>query len=417
MTIMGRLLEKRAIDASQFNRAAFLDEPTHAGVPVDQDSSLKYVAVYACVRLIAESIAMLPVDFRRLAPDGERVPVRDPDWYRAPNRETTWFEFIERVLASLLLDGNAFIGIADADGFGIPSELWVLPPRNIEVKRDRDATDVYFLYKGTERLRPFDGLGANPSRTGDVLHIKAFSAPGQLRGLSPIEAARQTIGLGIVAEKHGARFFGSGQQLSGVIQTAPGVKVTQNFLDNLSKGWMARHGGPDKSHLPGVIAGGEWKPLSISNEQAQFLETRKWQANEVAMLYRVPPHRINLVDRSTSWGTGLEEENQQFINISLMPWMVRLESAFNQFTPRQQIVKWNPAGLLRGDLKSRYEAYAIGKQWGFISTNEINELEDKPRVEGGDELWKPANMMPNSEDNSPPQEPRQEQVIDLHRRK
>lgn len=377
--------EGRTHDASDFNRAIFGVETSHSGVSVTQDSALKLIPVYACVRLISESVASLPAGVYRNQ-DENRVKVNDPPWLRTPNPEQTWFELVERCLTSLNLAGNAYLAITARDRLGYPAEVWTLHPDDVEPKRRENTGKLYYQFRGTEELTRFDA--ANP--LGTVLHIKAFNNGGD-KGLSPIDAAKQAIGLGLVAEQHGSRFFGHGANPSGVIEVDR--NLTPELAGSLKKNWIKQHGGPGNSNLPGVLSGGAtWKPISIPNDSAQFLETRKFQVGEIARLFRVPPHMIADLDKTSSWGTGIEQQGIGFVVHTLTPWLARLENAFDQLTPRGQYLKFNVNGLLRGDIKSRYEAYSIGIQNGFMNRNEVRALEEMNKAEGLDEYLSPLNM-------------------------
>jgi len=365
-----------------------LDE-IHAGVPVSRETAARLVAVYACVRLRAETISGLPAGvFRRRGDERERVEP-GPEWLRQPNNETTWFEFIERVNTSLDFDGNAFVLIAGRDRLGFARELWTLHPDEIQIRREKEG--LVYVWGGSERLSRFDGV-FNP--LGDVLHIKNVSW-GSDRAPSPIGVARQAIGLGIAIEKFGARFFGGGQQLSGVIELpATSPELAQEFAEQIREYWQSTYGGSDRSHLPGILTGGaKWTPISINPEEAQFLETRKFQVAEIARLYGIPPHMIGDVERSTSWGSGIEQQSIGFVQFAIGPRLSRLEAAFDQLTPRGQFIKWNVNGLLRGDARSRAEFYAKGIQWGYLLRSDARRFEDLPQVEGLDRPLIPANMI------------------------
>ena len=226
---------------------------------------------------------------------------RPPPWLTMPNPETSWFELVERCLGALNLNGNAFVLITARDSQGFPTELWTLDESDVVVKRS--GGNIVFKVGGREPpLTHF--TPSNPA--GDVLHIKAFSNGG-LRGLSTIEQGRQAIGLGLVTEKQGAKFFGTGQQMSGAIQLPPAAPgVTQASVDAMRESWLKRHGGSDNAYLPGILTGGAtWTPTSVSNEDAQYLETRKFQVVDIARLFRVPPVLIGSMEVQSSWGTGV----------------------------------------------------------------------------------------------------------------
>jgi HK97 family phage portal protein len=389
--------ESRAIDKmALWGQGGDFDDGVHAGVSVTQASALQLVAVYACVRLLADTIAALPADlFRKRA--GVREPIEPgPRWLRQPNPETTWFEFIHRVENCLELDGNAFILITSRDALGDATEMWTLHPRQVEVRRQ--AGRVVFVWNGDQVLSRFGP--DNPQ--GDVLHIKAF-ADGGLRGLSPIGVAKQAIGLGLVTEKFGSTFFGQGQQLSGVIQIPEGSKPSSDDIDRLREDWKKHHSGSSRAHLPGILtAGATWQRIAVNAEEAQFLETRKFQVAEIARLYGVPPHMIGDVEKSTSWGTGIEQQSIGFVQYSLMARLVRLESAFDQLTPRGQFIKWNVNGLLRGDMAARAAFYASGIQNTWLAPADARGLEDLTPIDGLEEPLVPANMRPLSQAKEAP---------------
>lgn len=399
-----RLREKWAIDKTALwgqgrDWTGFND----SGVPVDQGSALRLIAVYACVRLISDSIAAMPAHIFRKQGTQRTEVGRAASWLDMPNPETSWFEFTERCLSSLNLDGNAFVLIAARDPLGFPSELWTLSPREIEVKRENGVT-VFFW--GNDRIRLSRFGPANPA--GDLLHIKAFN-DGGLRGLSPIDVARQAIGLGLAAEQYGSRFFGAGQgSMPGVIQLPEAsAKTTSDQIQVMRDAWAGAHEGIANAHKPGILTGGAtWQTVSISHEDAQFLETRKFQVVEIARLFNVPPHLIQELDTTTSWGTGIEQQSIGFVRFSLLPWMVRLESSFNQLLPRGQFLKYEAKGLERGDAAAQADYYAKAITNGWKSRADIRRLEDDPVDDP--ELEKflyPANETVVGEKPAPPPAP------------
>ena len=390
MTALRRLL--RAITPADFGTAADLitGGKVHAGVTVTQREALRVVSVYAAVNLIADNIAQLPAHAFRRRDDQRELVSSQPQWLdrvnSQPNPDTDGYTFIHRILNSLLIDGNAYILITARDRLAYPSELYTLHPQ--EIVPERRNRRLVYVWAGSETFTRYNRL-TNPA--GDIVHIRAFDAGGE-RGLSPIDVARQAVGLAIVAEKFGAKFFGAGQHLSGVIE-APKA-LDKPGADALNQWWQDLKGGSDKAFQPGVLTGGAtWKPIAIPPENAQFLETRKFQVNEIARLYRVPPHMIADVEKSTSWGTGIEQQSIGFLTYTLLPWITRLEATFNQLLPRGQFVKWNTAALLRGAVLDRYRAYAIARQNGWLSANEIRRLEDMNPVDGLDDYWQPTNVV------------------------
>jgi HK97 family phage portal protein len=398
----GLHFEKHNIDKmALWGTGQDIGDPVHAGVFVSQESALRLSTVYRCITLISGAIAGMPLDVVRKR-DEVRVPVdRPPAWATVPNPEANDFEFRERICESLLMDGNAFIVITARDFQGFPAEIWTLNPRQTAVKRDENGR-IFFEWAGDTRFSRY-----SPSTPmGDVLHIKLPTAGG-IRGLSPIELARQSIGLGLATEKHGSRFFGSGQTMSGVIQLPVSDRPkTKENIDLIRENWQAKHAGTDKSHLPGVLTGGAtWQGISITNEEAQFLETRGFQVEDIASrIYGVPPHLVGLTEKQTSWGTGVEQQGIAFVRYTLMPHIVRIETALSSLLPRGQFVKLNQRELLRADSKTEAEVLNSKLERGVIDWAEYRALEDLPPRPGDNRRILLAGMQvlpPNAEPPAP----------------
>jgi HK97 family phage portal protein len=394
VSILPKLFEDRAITSLQVwgtgddvGFAPALD----SGVVVNQDSALKFTAVLACLRIIAETVASLPSDSYRSAGE-DKVSVPRPPWMRMPNPETTWYDFVERLNVSLDLDNNAFVLITAKDSNLYPAEVYTLDPRKVRVTRERGSLE--YVYGETRRFRPF----SDSMPDGEVLHIKGM-ASGADRPPSPIDLAGQAIGLGLVAEQFAARFFGSGQTLSGVVelpQTA-NEKQTQDFVDKFRERWLSKHQGIKKAFLPGVLTGGaHFVPTSVPNDAAQMLESRKFQVEEICRVWGVPPHLVMDIDRSTSWGTGIEQQSIGFVRYRVAPRVIRLETALSQLMPRGRYLKLNLNGLLRGDMASRATFYAAGRQWGYFSNHMIQRWEDLP-TSGDEEFLTPPGYAVNGE--------------------
>src|SRR6266540_3839557 len=377
------------------------EDPSYSGMAVSQETALRLTVVWRCIRLISETLAALPIDIVRKRGEVREPVARPPSWAETPNPEQTWFQFAERVFESLAMDGNAFIAITSVDAMGFPQELWVLHPRLIQVKSENGLT--YFLWGPTnQRLSRYGPADL----TGDVLHI-ALATAGGSRGMSPLEQARQAIGLGLVTEKFGARFFGRGQQMSGVIQLpASQPNLSREHISLMRETWEAEHSGSDKAHRAGILTGGAtWQAVSITNEDAQFLETRKFQVEEICRWFGVPPHMVGSVDRSTSWGTGIEQQSLGFVRFVLMPWIVRLEQGLSQLTPRGQFAKFNQRSLLRADTQSEAAAIVTLTNNGIMLREEARALLDLPPKPGTDKFLIPVNekmLDPNGEPPAPP---------------
>lgn len=398
---MFREPEARSIDKmAMWGRGDAEEWGIHAGVPVNQSTALALTAVYGCVRILSGAVAGLPADvFRKRDADRELVE-RPPTWLAAPNPEGTWFEFMEEIMNSLCMDGNAFVVITTRDALGFPTELWTLNPRTVQVKRPDGGGPTFFVWEGDKRLSRFGPT--NPG--GDVLHIKGM-ANAALRGISPISAAAQAIGLGLAGEKFGSKFFGRGQTMSGVIElpAQDSVPRSKEYIELLSETWQKEHAGTDKAQKPAVLSGGAtWKQLSVTPEEAQFLETRRFQVEEICRLYGVPPFMLGEAVPS-AWGTGVEQMSIGFVRYALMPYIIRIEQAMSQLTPRGQFLKLNVRGLLRADSKSEAEALAKGIQNGWINQEEVRSLLDLPPKPGLGAHWMPANFSTIENLKKPPQ--------------
>jgi len=354
---------------------------TDSGITVSPERSVQVTAVYRAVSLIAGAAAALPLKVFR---SGRRSEVRVPLLER-PHPDLTDFELWEYVYVSLLLWGNAYLE-KRRDGLGRVVELWPINPATVTVRRgaltEANPSGKEFVIGG-KTLTPYD-----------ILHIPGLSYDG-LVGLSPIQVARQALGLSIAAESLGARLFASGSLLSGVLQTDQ--KLPEEAARRIKTAWQQKVAGLQRAHEIVVLdAGLKFQPISIPPEDAQFLETRKFQVQEIARLFGVPPHLLMDLDGSTSWGTGIEQQTIGFVIYTLRPWLTRVERrvTVSDLIPARAYAEYVVEGLLRGDTQQRYQAYATARQWGWMTINEIRERENLEPVEGGDQLISPLNMAP-----------------------
>jgi HK97 family phage portal protein len=242
----------------------------------------------------------------------------------------------------------------------------------------------------------------NPvTNEGDVLHIKLKTAGG-LRGLSPIEIARQSIGLGLAAEKQGSRFYGRGQTLSGLIEFEP--TATQDNVDLTKANWKRRHAGTDRSFEPGILVGAKWKPISVTPEEAQFLQTRAFQVEDIASrIYGIPPHLVGLTEKQTSWGTGVEQQGIGLYRFTLKGHLTRFETAMSQLLPRGQFLRLNHRALVEADSKTEAEILQTQLQNGVINPNHWRAILDEPPRPGGDRYMVPMNMQILEANGKPPE--------------
>lgn len=395
MTILGQLIRRpdhdgRAISFQDlWGRGLDVDgdwgSNTSAGMAVTQESALRMAAVWACVRVYCDSIASLPIDtYRR---DGDyRRPMGMPAWLERPNPATTRYEFWEQTVQSLLLAGNAYWApVWQATDL---VELWPLPASNVRPRSDSSG-DVVYDVTGTDGVVTVTASGGAPQ----IIHLRAHTAAGSLVGMSPIEVARQAIGLGLVAEEFGATFFARGSSPSVALELPESMgNPTQAQVTAFKDAWEDHHAGRNKHHRPAVLPGGaKLAQLTIPPEHAQFIETRKFQLGEIARIFRVPPHMIGDLDRATF--SNIEHQSIEFVVHSLRPWLVRIEQVLDRLLPGGRYARFNVDGLLRGDQKSRLEAYSMGRMWGIYSANDIRALEDLGPIDSGDTYLIPANMV------------------------
>lgn len=353
-----------------------------SGVYVSDIGAMQLTAVNACVRLLADSVAGLPLDAYRKRGSVRETVLPIPSLIAQPFSDLTTFEGLWQVVACLALKGESLSVAMARDRFEFVTSMLPVHPDSWTVEPNRDGGRPIYKIEG-ERI---------PNE--DVIHIRRFSLPGELHGLSPIQAARQGIGLGLAAERYGARFFGDSANPSSVLETDQ--DLTEDQAKRNQQAWIDSHGGRRR---PAMLSGGlKWRPISITPEESQFLETRKFQRDEIAMLYGVPPHMIGAVEKSTSWGTGIEQQGIGWVTYTLMNWLNPIEAAFSSLLPRGQFARLNVNALLRGDMKARFDAYVSARNAGWLNVNEIRELEDRAPVPNGDDYIQPLNMGPLGSD-------------------
>lgn len=376
---------------------SFLFGSTSSGKTVNERTAMQTTAVYACVRILAEAIAGLPLHVYRYRMDGgkERIP-QHPLYYllhNEPNPEMTSFVFRETLMSHLLLWGNAYAQIV-RNGRGQAVALYPLLPSKMDVGRATNGELVYTYY------RDYDENGLNPKggyitlRKDDVLHIPGLGFDG-LIGYSPIAMAKNAIGMSLATEEYGAAFFANGANPGGVLEHPGVIKDIQRVKES----WNSAYQGSANAHRVAVLEEGmKFQAIGIPPEQAQFLETRKFQINEIARIFRVPPHMVGDLEKSSF--SNIEQQSLEFVKYTLDPWVVRWEQSLQQslILPSEKsslFIKFNVDGLLRGDYQSRMNGYATGRQNGWMSANDIRELEDMNRIpaeEGGDLYLVNGNM-------------------------
>jgi len=366
-----------------------LGESSTSGVAVTPESAMTSSAVFACVRILSETLASLPlITYERLREGGRK---RATNFYLytllhdEPNKWMTSFEYRETLQGHLALWGNAYSDI-DYDGAGRVKSLFPLRPDRMKDIKIENGVKMYqyqlpsgeYTWIGGER----------------IWHLKAFG--DGLFGYSPVQLMRNAIGLSLAMEKYGAKFFGNGARPGGVLEH-PG-KLGDEAQRRLRSSWSEMHQGLDNSHKVAILEEGlKWHEVGIPPEDAQYLEGRKFQGTEIARIYRVPPHMIADLDKATF--SNIEHQSQEFLNYTMLPWTTRWEQSIRKYLllPQEQkryYAEFLVDGLLRGDITARTSYYATGRNWGWLSVNDIREKENMNPVDGGDVYLQPLNMIP-----------------------
>lgn len=361
--------------------------PTASGKRVNSRVALQMSAVFFCSGLIADSISSLPIDCFKSG-RGKSKSVTPPSWLIRPNPVMTPQDFWHRVLTSMILEGNGYIWVARNDRNAIDS-LWPVHPSRVDIRNGEGGTLIYSI----------DGVDAPD---GAIVHIPAFTIAGEHKGISVIEAARQAVGLGLTAEEFGARFFAQGTTMAGVI-AVPG-KLETDEARRLKADFAKSNSGTRNSHAVGVLSGGAtWTNISVTPEQAQFLATRAYTKTDIALFFRVPPYMVDPTVTS-SWGSGIEEQNWAFIQNTLQPWITRIEQAISLFLLYgNTVMRFNLNARMRAKTSERMDAYAKGIQNGIYCPDDVRALEDlDPLPDGkGKVFYRPANLLEVGEDPPP----------------
>ena len=376
-------------DSLNGSRYSFFFGGTSSGKPVNETTAMQMTAVYSCVRILSETVAGLPLNVYRYNDSGGKEKAFKHPLYRLlhdePNPEMTSFAFRETLMSHLLLWGNAYAQII-RNARGEVIALYPLMPNKMTVDRDQNGRLFYSYQRSVEdpaTLGKSIWVTLSPS---DVLHIPGLGFDG-LIGYSPIAMAKNAIGLAIATEEYGAKFFANGAAPSGVLEHPGTIKDPQRIRDS----WNSAYQGSSNSHKIAVLEEGlKYTPIGIAPEQAQFLETRKFQINEIARIFRVPPHMLADLEKSSF--SNIEQQSLEFVKYTLDPWVVRWEQSmcrvlFSESEKPDYFIKFNVDGLLRGDYASRMSGYATARQNGWMSANDIRELENLDRIApdlGGD---------------------------------
>jgi HK97 family phage portal protein len=346
---------------------------TESGANIDQFQAMKINAFYACVLLISDTISTLPVDsfIRR---DGDRVPYRpQPSWVQRPDVDLLRSEHYQQVLISLLLDGNAFVRVF-RDGRGDVVNLVVIDPYRVRVTRNKLNREIEYI---------IDEYQEEPVSKRDMIQITEMRKAGELRGMSRVTELKDNLGLSSALQSFASRFFGQGATTQGIIETPMGLNSDQ--AKQLIDGFDQRHKGYKKAHKTGLLTGGaKFVKTGINPDEAQMLDSRKLAIEEVARIFRVPPHMIGITTPGAMSYASVEQNNINFVTHTLRPYVAKIEDAYSALLPDSAFIRFNVDGLLRGDFATRMNGYSIGSQAGFLSVNDIRRFEDLRPVTGGD---------------------------------
>jgi HK97 family phage portal protein len=365
----------------------FFFAPSSSGKQVTEKNAMQSAAVYACVRVISETVASLPLHLYRHVEEGKRRDTLHPLYFLlhdSPNPDMTSFIFRETLMTHLLLWGNAYAQIV-RNGHGEIIGLYPLMPDKMQVSR-AETDELIYLYQS--------GMSNIAFRREEILHIPGLGFDG-LVGYSPIAMARNAIGMSMATEEFGASFFQNGAAPGGILEHPGTLKDPSKVRES----WNELFKGSGNANKVAVLEEGmTYKQIGIPPNEAQFLETRKYQTEEICRIYRVPPHLVADLDKATF--SNIEHQSISFVVHTIRPWLVRLEQAMNKAllypAERQRyFIEFNVDGLLRGDYESRMRGYATARQNGWMSANDIRRLENMnliPKEEGGDLYLINGNM-------------------------
>ena len=359
------------------------------GIAITEDSAMRLSAVFGAVRVISETIASLPwmvkQDFEGNTRNAAAHPINQ--LIHSPNGIMTDFNFRETCQAHLCLHGNAFIAIKRNEA-GQPIKLIPVHPDRVQVKVYKDEK-FYTIDDGKET---FDDT--------EMIHIVGLSFDG-IVGKSVIEAARESIGLGLAADQFGGSFFGNGANVSAVL-THPG-RLSDEAYKRLMASWQRRYSGLDNAHKTAILEEGmNLTKVSISPSESQFLETRQFGVVDIARFFRIPLAYLGSLENSST-RANIEEQGIQFQRNTILPWVKRWEAEFNRKlfpNGNDYYIRFNMDGLLRGDISSRYSSYATARQWGWLSVNDIRKFEGLDNIDNGDTYLQPLNMVDVATDNT-----------------
>ena len=386
MTVLSRLVQKRAAIVGSWQSMDPAAIPPNsaslsyaAGVVVNDQTALTLAAVFRAISIVSESVAQMDwASYRGVGTERKPVP-NQPNVVLDPFVGVRRREGIAQIMVSLLLRGNAYLLITQRDPtLGWPLKVKIVHPDAITV---RSANGVIQYFTGTNTQIP----------TENIVHIRGLTLPGMEVGVSPIDLAAQSFAVGIAAREFGSRFFAQGVNPSGVIETTD--PIDEDEARRIAQRIQKAHGGSSNSHLPLILdAGMSWKTITLTPDQAQFLQTQDHSRSEVATWFGVPPHLLQDVSKTTSWGSGIEDQMIQYVTFTIRGWAQRIEEAWDtELLPRGNYARFDFESLLRANTLVRAQYYMMMRTIGALSVNEVRAMEDQPPVEGGDSYTQPMN--------------------------
>lgn len=374
--------ETRAFEQYYQNIPSVYEDARMQAAVIPEGSAMSLGAFYACVTLLADTIASLPIKAYRRDKMGVRelVNPQPPLLNGSPYPDLTWFDWLWMMMESLAITGNAYgyITSRNKEDFQ-PKAIMPIHPSDISVEElDGEMGWPEPVYR----------IGDSDIDPMDIMHVRRYPIANCVKGMSPIQKAASAVGLGLAAEQYGLNYFRDSANPSGILSTDQ--ELTADQAKRNMKQWVQSHQGRRR---PAILSDGlKWMPISIAPNESQFLETRQFQVSDIARWFRIPPHMIGDTEKSTSWGTGIEEQAIGFVTYTLRPWLTCIEQCLTKMLPRGQFAKFDIDELLRGDVKARWEAYKMGREAGVYSVNEIRAKEDlAPIGEEGDTRLQPSN--------------------------
>ncbi|MFB7907652.1 phage portal protein [Kitasatospora sp. NPDC056076] len=360
---------------------------------MSDQTAMQLSAVWACTRILSTAVSGLPMTaMRRRGDVTEPVPdqptiVADPFGGANDLRFLSRRAGFQQLAVSVANRGNGYGLILSRDWLYRPNRVAVIHPDRVKVDWDDDGARRYEVDR-------------QPVAAADMVHLMGMCLPGEPTAMSPIAYARHCIGLGLAAEQYGGRFFAQGAHLSGIINVEG--NLDRAGARQMKEAFESSHSGMANAHAVGILSGGaKWQQISVPPEDAQFLGTRAAATLDIAMLYGIPPHMLGQVDRTTSWGTGIEQQGLGFLSYTLEPWIGIFEDAWTAMLPRGTVARLDTTALLRTDTAGRFAAYTQARTSGVLTINEARARENMAPVAGGDDPFAPLNSAHSGAPDAP----------------